>query len=81
VGWKIVIEYNQKHNKMEDVGMHRKQMTTATTTATRPTGEKRWVVAKSVCASIKYREKKKKRKLRVALGARRKEAKKGSTET
>lgn len=40
-GWKIVIEYNQKHNKMEDVGMHRKQMTTAAAAATGPTGGKK----------------------------------------
>ena len=57
--------------------MHRKQMTT-TTTATRPTEEKRWVAARSVCASIKYRERKKEKqaKLGVGLGARREKAKK-----
>lgn len=54
-------------------------MTTATTTATRPTGEKRWVAARSVCASIKYRERKKNKQNLVALGVRRGRAKKKGT--
>ena len=55
--------------------MHRKQMTTATTTATRPTGGERRVAARSVCASIKYRKKTKER-LGVALGAEKRKGKK-----